>query len=148
MQPLRIHFGGERNVKNNETNCTNSAAASSSKQSSSICLEEPAEKKGKKRTAWSRSRYECAGTWYVPHEHLWQPTTNKLEAGPAAKGRDNEGQMRRSLLRSCRDVGRPRHLPNAAITAVVQSHPDGTTENKYRISETPRPGRYTRTKIK
>ena len=23
-------------------------------------------------------------------------TTNKLEAGPAAKGRDNEGQMRRS----------------------------------------------------
>ena len=26
---------------------------------------------------------------------LWT-TTNKLEAGPAAKGRDNEGQMRRS----------------------------------------------------
>ena len=43
---------------------------------------------------------------------LWT-TTNKLKAGQAAKGRDNEGRMRRShtcvLLRSCRDVRRPRH---------------------------------------
>ena len=31
---------------------------------------------------------------------------------------------------------------------IVQSHPDGTTKNKCRISETPRPGRYARTKIK
>ena len=87
---------------------------------------------------------------YVSHEgHLRQPTTNELEAEPAAKGRGNEGQMRRShaFLRPCRDVRRPRHLPNAKITAILQSHPDGTTKNKYRISETPRPGRYTIKKI-
>ena len=39
MRPLRIHFGGERNVKNNEI-----VKYSSSKQSSRICLEESAEK--------------------------------------------------------------------------------------------------------
>ena len=100
-------------MNNNEKpGSKNSAAASSSKQSSSSCLEEPAEEKGRKRrTSWSRSRYEYPGAWYVSHEgHLLQPTTNKLVAEPAAKGRDNEGQMRRShmLLRSCRDVRRPR----------------------------------------
>ena len=34
---------------------------------------------------------------YVSHQG-GRTTTNKLEAGPAAKGRDNEGQMRRSQL--------------------------------------------------
>ena len=99
MRSWRIHFGRERNVKNNEIRGSkNTAAASSSKQSSSICLEEPAEEKGdQKSTAWSRSKYEYPGTCYVSHEgHLRQTTTNKLEAKPAAKGRGNERQMRHS----------------------------------------------------
>ena len=32
------------------------------------------------------------------------------------------------LLRSCRDVQRPRHLPNAKTAAILQSHPDETTK--------------------
>ena len=51
---------------------------------------------------------------------LWS-TTNKLEAGPAAKGRDNEGQMRRSqvcfgLVATCDVPGT--HLPNAKTAAI------------------------------
>ena len=64
---------------------------------------------------------------------LWT-TTNKLEAEPAAKGRDNEGQMRRShlcffgLIATCDVPGT--HLPNAKTAAVFQPHPDGTTKKQ------------------
>ena len=97
MRPSRIQFGGERNAKNNEI-----LKFSSIKQQQPIVdylfgRASREKKGGEKGTAWSRSRYEYPGTWYVSHEgHLRQPTTNKLEAGPAANGRDNERQMHRS----------------------------------------------------
>ena len=42
-----------------------------------------------------RSYYRCTCGIRITSRTLWT-TTNNLEAGPAAKGRDNEGQMRRS----------------------------------------------------
>ena len=57
---------------------------------------EPADKKNKK---WGGKTGEEAATLVpgirITSRTLWT-TTNKLEAGPGAKGRDNEGQMRRS----------------------------------------------------
>ena len=56
-------------------------------------------KRWKKRTACgpgTGTSIQVPGTEYIHEGYLRQPTTNKLEAGPAAKGRDNEGQMRRS----------------------------------------------------
>ena len=126
---------------------------SSSKEQQTIleCLlwKNQPEKKTTKPTAWSRSRYEYPGTWYVSLEgHLRQPTTNKLEAGPAVKGRDNEGQMRRPHVSSVLSRRATSASPaQPKITAILQSHPDGTTKNKSRISETPRRRRYTCTKI-
>ena len=52
------------------------------------------------------------------------------------------------LLRSCRDVRRPRHLPNAKTAAMLQLIQMGPRKNKSPISETPRPGRYTKLKQK
>ena len=48
--------------------------------------------------------------------------------------------MAHMLFRSCRDVRRPRYLPNATTAAILQSHPDETTKNKLCFSETPRRG--------
>ena len=73
---------------------------------------------------------------------------NKLEAGPAAKGRDDEGQMRRShvcffgLVVTCDVAGT--HMPNAKTGTIFQM---GPRKKKSRISEIPRQGRY-RTNIK
>ena len=94
MRPWRIHFGRETNVKNNKIpGSKNTAAASSSKQSSSIWKNQPK----REETIVQCGPGAGTSTWYVSHEgYLRQPTTNKLETEPAAKGHDNEGQMRRS----------------------------------------------------
>ena len=75
---------------------------------------------------------------------------NKLEAGPAAKGRDDEGQMRRShvcffgLVATC-DV--PDTCPTQKLPQFLNLIQMGPRKNKCHISEIPRPGRY-RTNIK
>ena len=80
---------------------------------------------------------------------LWT-ATNKLEAGPAGKGADNEEQMRRShvcffgLVATC-------NVPATCPTQKLPLFPNliqmGPRKNKSRILEIPRPGRY-RTNIK
>ena len=89
---------------------------------------------------------------------LWT-TTNKLEAGPAAKARDNEGQMRRShvcvfgLVATCDVPGIcPAQKPPQFLNLIPMGPrknliPMAPRKNKSRISEIPRPGRY-RTNIK
>ena len=46
------------------------------------------------------------------------------------------------LLRSCRDVRRPRHPPNAKTAALTSSRWDREKPKKSRILEIPRPGKY------
>ena len=75
---------------------------------------------------------------------LWT-TTNNLEAGLAAKGRDNEGQMRRSHvcffgLVATSNV--PGTCPTQKLPLFFNLIQMGPRKNKYRISEIPRPGRY------
>ena len=77
---------------------------------------------------------------------LWT-TRNKLEAGPAAKGRDNEGQMRVcffGLVATCDVSGT---CPTQQLPPFLNPIQMGPRKNKSRISEIPRPGRY-RTNIK
>ena len=80
---------------------------------------------------------------------LWT-TTNKLEAGPAAKGRDNEGQMSRShvsffgLVATCDVRGT---CPTQKLPLFLKLIQMGPRKSRSRISEIPRPGRY-RTNVK
>ena len=59
-------------------------------------FEEPADKKNRKKRGGGNWKSCCRCTWCTYHIKDALETTNKLEAGTAAKGRDNEGQMRRS----------------------------------------------------
>ena len=147
--PCAYTFAGERNVKNNEIvkiQRQQQAAANSPR----VFVWKNLPKKGKKRTAYSPG----AGTSiqlpgiYMKDTFDNQPWTN-LRRGLLQKAVTTRDRcVAHMLFRSCRDVRRPRHLLNAKNTAIVQSHPDGTTKIKSRISETPKPGWYTRTKIK
>ena len=138
-----VHFSGERNVSNNEiVKIQQQQQAAANNPRVFVWKNQP--KKMEKRTSWSRIRYENPGAWYVSHEgNLRQPTTNKLQAGPAAKGRDNEGHMCRSHASSV--------LSRRATSAAPAQRKNYRSsrwdhENKSRISETPRPGRYTKIK--
>ena len=87
--------------------------------------------------------YRCTCHTYRIKDGL--TTTNTLEARPAAKGRDNEGQMRRShvcffgLVATC-DV--PGTCPTQKLPLFLNLIQMGPRKNKSRISEIPRPGRY------
>ena len=148
MRPWRIHFGRETNVKNNKIpGSKNTAAASSSKHASGICLEEPAEEKGEKniqRGPGAGTSIQVPGTYHMKDTFDNQPRTNLRRGLLQTAVTTRDRCVAHMPLRTCRRVRRPRHLPK--ITAVVQSHPDETTKNKYRISEIPRPGRYTKIK--
>ena len=75
---------------------------------------------------------------------LWT-TTNIRKAGPAAKGRDNEGQMRRShvcffgLVATCDVPGTCPTQKLPLFLSLIQMRP---RKNKSRMSEILRPGRY------
>ena len=79
MRPWRIHFGGEINVKNNEIPETST------------------EKGGKnvQRGPGACTSIQGPGTYHMKDTFDNQPRTN-LRRGLLKKGRDNEGQMRRS----------------------------------------------------
>ena len=68
---------------------------------------------------------------------------NKLEAGPPAKGRDNEVPMRRSyvcffgLVATC---GIPGTCPTQKLPLFFNLIQMGSRKSKYRISEIPRRG--------
>ena len=149
MRPLRIHFGGEGNVKNNEIVKIQQQQAAANNPRAFGWKNQP--KNGGKnvqRGSRAGTSIQVPGTYHMKDTFDNQPRTN-LRRGLLQKAVTTRDRcVAHMLLRSCRDVRRPRHLPNAKITAIVQSHPDGTTKNKSRISETLRPGRYTRTKIK
>ena len=88
------------------------------------------EKKRKKTAAWST----------VQSRTNWR--RGLLQKAATARDRC----VAHLLPRSCRDVRRPRHLPNAKTAAILQSRPHGTTKKQIsyfvRVSEIPRPGRY------
>ena len=146
-------FGRERNTRRTKFNGKN--IASSSKQYYFLeCLvfffEESAEKRNKNT---GKKLEKLLPLLYLVHTHItsrtpWT-TTNKLEAGPAAnktpRQRGTEASHTCVLLRSCRDVRRPRHLPNANAAAIFQIGivQMGPRKNNFRISEIPKRGRYT-----
>ena len=112
-----------------------------------IFCKEPADKKKKKNRGGKLEKLLLIRRTVVPgiipitSRTLWT-TTNKLEAGPAAKGHGNERHASFTcvLLRSCRDVRRPRHLPNAKTAAISQPDPDGTTKKQISYFGDPQTG--------
>ena len=145
MRPWRIHFGGERNVKYNEIVTVRQQHAAANNPRVFVSKNQP-KKKGKKTySVVQEEQVRVPGTYHVKDTFDNKTRTN-LRRGLLQKAVITRDRcVAHMLLRSSRDVRRPRHLPNAKLTA-VQSHPDGTTKNKYRISETARPGRYTKIK--
>ena len=95
MRLWRIHSGGEKNAKNNEiVKRQQQQQAAANIPRVFVWKNQP--KKGKKNVQRGPGGAGTS-TWYISREgYIRQQNTNKLEAGPAAKGRDNEGQMRRS----------------------------------------------------
>ena len=143
MRPWRIHFGRETNVKNNKIpGSKNTAAASSSKHASGICLEEPAEEKGEKniqRGPGAGTSIQVPGTYHMKDTFDNQPRTNLRRSLLQKAMTTRDRCVAHMLLRSCRDVRRPRHLPNTKFTTVVQSHPDGTAKSTCRTTVYRRP---------
>ena len=140
MRPCCIHFGGERNSKINENlpvriqqAATNNIITSSNW--SFVLKNQPTKKRGGGGIGGATIVVPCIR---ITSRTLWT-ITNRLEAGPAAKGRDNEGQMLRShvsfgLVATC----------NASGTCSKQQLPlffnltqVGPRKEESRISEVP-----------
>ena len=157
MRPWCIHFGREENAKENENLAVKiqRAAANTNISSSTWYFQKKKNIQQKKSIQVYRwKQLEKLLPLYMvyvrSHSRTLWTTTNKLEAGPAAKGRDNEERMRRShvcffgLVATC-DV--PGTCPTQKLPLFLNLIQMGPRKNKYRISEIPRPGRY-RTNIK
>ena len=110
-----------------------------------IFFQKPDDKKRKKKNRGGKKLLPLYPVYIRITSTLWT-TTNKLEAGPAAnkrpRQRETDASHTRVLLRSCRDVRRPRHQPNENTAAIFQMGivQMGPRKNKYRISEIPRQG--------
>ena len=144
MRLWRIHSGGEKNAKNNEIvkrQQQQQAAANNPR-----VFGRTSRKERKQSYSVVREPVRVPGTYHMKDTFDNQPRTN-LRRGLLHKAVTTRDRcVAHMLLRSCRDVRRPRHLPNAKTAASLESHPDGTTENKYRISDIPRLDRYTNIK--
>ena len=100
-----------------------------------VFLGEPAEKKRRKKLysvvqGQAGASIQVPGTNHIKDTFGNQPQENWRWAllPKAATARD--GCVAHMLPRSCRDVRRPRQLPNAATTTILQSHPDGTKKKQ------------------
>ena len=90
-----------------------------------------------------RSYYRCTWYTYDNKDVLDNHEQTGGEAGckrPRQQGTD--ASFTCVLLRSSREVRRPRHMPNAKTAAIFQLIQMGSRKNKSRILEIPRPGRY------
>ena len=126
MQPWCIRFGRERNAKKNETLIVKIQQAANNTISSStwhFFFKNQPTKKTKTRGENWRSYYRC--TWYT--YHVKDALDNHEQTGGGAgckrpRQRGTDASFTCVLLRSCRDVRRPRHLPNAKTAAIFQPH--------------------------
>ena len=83
--------------------------------------------RGKKNcTAWSRSRCEYQHDRTTPSTTPTNWRRGLLQKAVTTRDRC----VAHMILRSCRDVRHPRHLPKAKTAAILQSHPDGTTKKQ------------------
>ena len=141
MRPWCIHWQRKKREQERKLNSKNTASSSNYLlEYLFFFFEEPADKKKTKIGGknW-RSYYEYqVRRTVVPgiritSRTLWI-TTNKLEAGPAAKGRDNEGRMRGShvcffgLVATC-DV--PGTCPAQKLPLFLNLTQMGPRKNKY-----------------
>ena len=119
MRPWCIRFGGERDAKKNEKLIIKMqhAAANNIISSRTYFFKEPADKKKQKieGSNW-RSYYRCNWCKY----HIKDALDNHEQTGGRAgckrpRQRGTDASFTCVLLRSCRDVRRPRHLPNAKL---------------------------------
>ena len=162
MRPWRIHLGGERNVKNNETvkiqqqqaAANNLLIISSSIFSINRRTSRKKEQKNRKQNCpWYsvvQEQVRVSGTWYASHQaHLRQPRTNWRRGLLRKAATTRDSCVAHKLLGSCRDVRRPRYLPNAKKTAAtLQSRPDGTTKKQIPYFGDPQTGEIYQNQVK
>ena len=82
-------------------------------------------------------------TWYT--DHIKDALDNHEQTGGGAgcerpPQRGTYASFTCVLLRSCRHVRRPRHLPNAKTAAISQPDPDGTTKKQISYFGDPQTG--------
>ena len=137
MRPWRIHFGGERSVKKNEIVKIQQQQAAANNPRVFVWNNQP--KRGEKTYGVVQEQVRVPGTYHMKDTFNNQPRTN-LRRGLLQKAVTTRDRcVAHMLLRSCRDVRRPRHLPNTKFTTVVQSHPDGTAKSTCRTTVYRRP---------
>ena len=147
MRPWRIHFGGARNAKNNEIVKIQQQQAAANKLliiSSSMFFRTTGKKEQANREELCsvvQEQVRVSGTWHVSHQgHLRQPRTNWRRGLLQKAAATRDRCVAHMLLRSCRDVRRPRHLSNAKTAAILQSHPVGTTKKQISYFGDPQTG--------
>ena len=101
--------------------------------------EEPAEKSskkiGEKTAAWSRCEYQVPGMYHI--KNTFDNNKTNCRRGLLQKAATTRDRcVAPMLLRSCRDVRRPRHLPSAKFAAILHLIQMGPRKNK-RVSERP-----------
>ena len=120
----------QKRTKKNENSIVKiQQAAANNIISSSTCFF--FSKKQKIGGKYWRSCYRC--TWYTYHIEYALDNHEQTGGGAGCKRprqRGTDASFTCVLLRSCRDVRRPRHLPNAKTAAISQPDPDGTTKKK------------------
>ena len=165
MLPWCIHFVWQRKKREKERNfkVKIQQAAANNIISSSTCFfvgwffkmlfffKEPADKKTKIGGKKWRSYYRCTKIVTNTYQgRFGKPRTSRGGTGCKLKAATTRTDASHTcvLLRSCRDVRFPRHLPNAKTAAIFQSHPDGTTKKQISYFGDPQTGKYTNFKLK
>ena len=92
-------------------------------------LEEPAEKKNRK-TELKKSVQRGPGADAIINTAPSTTGTNWRRGLLQKAATTRDRCVAHMILRSYRDMRRPRHLPNAKTAAILQSQPDGTTKKQ------------------
>ena len=148
MRPWCIHFGRERNAQKNENLMIKrqQAAANNIICSSTFFFFFPKNQPTKKKEKGKKlEKLLPLYPVYVLVSHqgrFGQPRTNwrRGRLHKAGTTRDRYASFTCVLLRSCRDVRRPRHLPNAKTAAISQPDTDGTTKKRISYFGDPQTG--------
>ena len=145
-------FGRERNAKKNEKIIVKIKQAAANIICSSTWWifqkNQPTKKKtknrGKELEKLPRRTVVPGITYYIKDALDNHEQTEGGADWKRPRQRGTDASFTCVLLRSCRDVRRPRHLPNAKTAAISQPNliDETTKKQESRISEIPTPGRY------
>ena len=130
-----IHFGRERNAKENENVIVNIQQAAANNIISSSTWQFFKRTSRQKKTKNGGKKLEKVLPLYRTRITFKDALDNCEQTGGGAGGkrprqRGTDASFTCVLIRFCRDVRCPRHLPNVKTAAIFQPHPDETMKKQ------------------